>query len=77
MADAVLCALPNNNTPNGYYNIERMMKSVLSKGGKVKACGTCAQARGVFDLVFIESIERSNMIEYTNWVVESEKVINF
>lgn len=29
MADAVTCALPNQNTPNGYYNIERMLKSVL------------------------------------------------
>jgi len=26
MADAVSCALPNQNTPNGYYNIERMVK---------------------------------------------------
>ncbi len=77
MADAVFCALPGTNTPNGYYNIERMMKSVINKGGKVKACGTCAQARGVFDLEFIDGIERSNMIEYSNWVVESDKVINF
>jgi uncharacterized protein involved in oxidation of intracellular sulfur len=30
MADAVTCALPNQSTPQGYYNIERMMKSVLS-----------------------------------------------
>ena len=34
MADAANCALANQNTPNGYYNIERMLKSVLAKGGK-------------------------------------------
>jgi len=28
MADAATCALSNQNTPNGYYNIERMLKSV-------------------------------------------------
>lgn len=36
MADAAFCALAGQNTPNGYYNIERMMKAVLAKGGKVK-----------------------------------------
>jgi uncharacterized protein involved in oxidation of intracellular sulfur len=77
MADAVFCALPNTNTPTGYYNIERMMKSVVSKGGKVKACGTCGQARGVHELPLIEGVEKSNMIEYTQWVVDSDKVINF
>lgn len=42
MADAATCALPNQNTPNGYYNIEGMLKSVLNKGGQVKICGTSA-----------------------------------
>ena len=40
MADAVTCALPNQNTPNGYYNIERMLKAVISKNGKVKLYGS-------------------------------------
>jgi hypothetical protein len=26
------------HTPNGYYNIERMLKAVLMKKGKVKLC---------------------------------------
>lgn len=77
MADAVFCALPVTNTPNKYYNIERMMKSVVSKGGVIKACGTCAQARGIFDVDYIDGIERSNMSEYTNWVVDNDKIINF
>jgi uncharacterized protein involved in oxidation of intracellular sulfur len=34
MADAVGCGLPNQNTPQGYYNIERMLKSVILKGSK-------------------------------------------
>ena len=36
MADAVNCALPSQKTPSGYYNIERMLKSIISKGAKVK-----------------------------------------
>ena len=45
MADAAFCALTGQNTPNAYYNIERMMKAVLSKGGKFKICGGCSEAR--------------------------------
>ena len=26
MADAVMCALPDQSTPQGYYNIEKMLK---------------------------------------------------
>lgn len=47
MADAVTCLLPNQATPNGYYNIERMLKAVIAKGGQIKACGSCSEARGI------------------------------
>ena len=77
MADAVSCALPNQNTPNGYYNIERMMKAVLNKGGKVKTCGTCAEARGIKNLQLIEGVEISNMPELAKWTVEADKVLSF
>jgi len=36
IADAVNCALPDQKTPSGYYNIERMLRSIISKGAKVK-----------------------------------------
>ncbi len=36
MADAVTCALPGQNTPQGYDIIERMLSSVISRGGQVK-----------------------------------------
>ena len=77
MADSVTCALQNQNTPNGYYNIERMLKSVITKGGNVKACGGCSIARGIKELKLIESVGVSNMSEFTNWVVEADQVINF
>ncbi len=36
LADAVACALPNQIVPNGFYNIQRMLKSVISHGGEVQ-----------------------------------------
>lgn len=77
MADATNCALANQNTPNGYYNIERMLKSVINKGGKVKICGSCAEARGLKSAPLIEGTEISTMAELTNWVVGSDKVVTF
>lgn len=77
MADAVGCALPGQETPNGYYNIERMMRSMLAKGGTVRACGSCMDARGMRDLPLIEGAARSTMSELAQWTVEAEKVFTF
>ena len=77
MADTATCALTNQNTPNGYYNIERMLKLIISKGAKVKICGSCADARGLKSLQLIEGAEISTMAELTNWVVDSDKVVTF
>jgi len=77
MADAVACAVPSQNTPQGYYNIERMLKSVLGKGGRLRACGTCADARGIRDLQLVDGIEMSNMTELTEWSVDADKVFTF
>lgn len=77
LADAVFCGLPDQKTPTGFYNIERMLKSVLSHGGKVKSCGGCSEARGIAGLKFIEGVELSNMKEFAVWTVESDKVLSF
>jgi uncharacterized protein involved in oxidation of intracellular sulfur len=77
MADAVTAALPAQNTPQGYYNIERMFKSVTSKGGQVKLCGACCEARGIRDIPLLESAEISTMSQLAQWTVESEKVLVF
>jgi uncharacterized protein involved in oxidation of intracellular sulfur len=77
MADAAFCAIANQNTPNGYYNIERMLKFSLAKGAKVKICGSCAEARGLKNVPIIEGAEISTMAELTKWVVDSDKVVTF
>lgn len=77
MADAATCALANQNTPNGYYNVERMLKLIITKGAKVKICGSCADARGLKSLQLIEGTEISTIAELTNWVVDSDKVLVF
>ncbi len=77
MADAATCAIAGQDTPNGYYNIERMLKYSLNKGAKVKICGSCAEARGIKNLPRIDGTEISNLAELTHWVVDSDKVLTF
>ncbi len=77
MADAVTCALPHQTTANGYYNIECMLRAVVSKGGEVKACGTCIQARGLTDLPLLEGVEVSTTSQLAQWVVEDDRVLTF
>jgi len=77
MADGANCAIANQTTPNGYYNIERMIKLALTKGAKIKICGSCAEARGLKNIPLIDGTEISTMAELTNWVVDSEKVLTF
>jgi len=77
LADAVTCGLPNQKTPNGFYNIERMLKVVIRNGGEVKSCGGCSEARGIDDLSFIEGVKLSNMKEFAQWTMECDKVLSF
>jgi uncharacterized protein involved in oxidation of intracellular sulfur len=77
MADGVTGAVSAQNTPQGYYNIERQLKGILSKGGQVKLCGTCIDARGLKNAALIEGTQISNMGELAQWTIEAEKVLVF
>ena len=77
MADAVTCALPQQKTPQGYYNVERMVKAVINKGGQIKLCESCCEARGLSQLTLIDGTEISTMSQLAQWVVEADKVLTF
>ena len=77
LADAVFCGIPGQNTPDGYYNIERMLRSVIKRGGEVKSCGGCSEARGIAKLEFIQGVQLSNMKEFAQWTVDCDKVFTF
>jgi uncharacterized protein involved in oxidation of intracellular sulfur len=77
MADAVSCAIPNQKTPDGYYNIERMLKIVVNKSGAVKLCTSCVEARGLKEMKFIEGAGLSSMKELAQLTMASDRVITF
>ena len=63
MADAVIGAKASQKTPDGYYNIERMLKRVLAGKGQVLLCATCMDARGLTDAEIMPGAKRSSMDE--------------
>lgn len=77
MGDAASCGVAGQQTPNGYYNIERMLKILASNGGKIAVCGTCMDARGLKPEGLVEGAHRSSMDELTCWTQEADKVLVF
>lgn len=76
MADAVIAAKTGQKTPDGYYNAERMVKRVISKG-KVLLCGTCMDARGLDDNEILDGTERSTMDALAQETEHADKVLVF
>jgi len=77
MADSVVAAKAGQKTPDGYDNVERMLKRVLSGNGKVLLCGTCMDARGLDDAALMAGARRSTMDELSTATAEADKVLVF
>ena len=77
MADAVLAGKAQQKTPEGYYNIERMLKRVLGSKGTVLLCGTCMDARGIGEAELMEGARRSTMDELAAATANADKVLVF
>ena len=76
MADAVACAKAGQKVPQGYYNLELMIKAVVRKG-EVLLCGTCMDARGLGDDELVEGARRSTMDELAERTLAAERVLVF
>jgi uncharacterized protein involved in oxidation of intracellular sulfur len=77
MADAVSCAKRGQKTPDGYYNIERMLKRFTLGTHRVLLCGTCMDARGLTEAELIEGSRRSTMDELAQATAAADKVLVF
>jgi uncharacterized protein involved in oxidation of intracellular sulfur len=74
-ADAVVAAKAAQKTPEGFYNIERMLKHVLAANGRVLLCGTCMDTRGLAESEIMEGARRSTMDELAAATIEADKVL--
>jgi uncharacterized protein involved in oxidation of intracellular sulfur len=77
MGDAVVAAKAGQQTPNGYYNLERMFKGLLARGGEVLLCGTCLDARGLQEQELLAGSRRSSLDELTELSLAADRVLVF
>jgi uncharacterized protein involved in oxidation of intracellular sulfur len=77
IGDAAACAKGGQKVPQGYYNLELMLRSVGRRGGEIGVCGTCMDARGITDTELVEGCRRSTMDELTDWTQHADRVLVF
>jgi uncharacterized protein involved in oxidation of intracellular sulfur len=77
MADAVLAAKKGQKTPDGYYNIERMLKRFAGSDHELLLCGTCMDARGLVQADLVDGATRSSMDALAQATLAADKVLVF
>jgi uncharacterized protein involved in oxidation of intracellular sulfur len=77
MGDSVVAAKRGQKTPDGYYNMEKMLQVLVKRGVEVKVCGACIDARGLAPSEFVEGVERGSMKILAEWVRDSDRVVCF
>jgi len=77
IGDAASCAKANQKVPQGYYNLEVMLRGVVRHGGEVGVCGTCMDARGIAEPELAEGMRRSTLEQLTDWTQWADKALVF
>lgn len=77
MGDAAACAKGGHNVPQGFYNINRMLRVVTLKEVPVGVCGSCMDARGITEAELEEGTKRSSLDELAEWTTWAQKVMVF
>jgi len=77
IGDAVGCAMAGQQTPNGFYNLERMIKACTNHGVQLGCCGSCLDARGIDEASLVGGARRSSLEELAGWTLWAEQVVTF
>ncbi|MGE0278059.1 MAG: DsrE/DsrF/TusD sulfur relay family protein [Nitrospiraceae bacterium] len=77
LADAVAGSKKGQKTPDGYYNLERMLKRFAVGTHKLLVCGTCMDARGITEAELIDGVRRSTMDELAAATLHADRVLVF
>ena len=78
LGDAVAAAKKGQKPPEGYYNLEIMLRDLIAQGVAVVACRTCINARGLKAEELVEGARVGTTVgDLAQWVKESPKVLTF
>jgi uncharacterized protein involved in oxidation of intracellular sulfur len=74
-SDAIGSIVQNQKPSATKYNAGELIEELINKKASIKICKSCMDARGIINL--IEGVEISNMIEYTDLIINADKIITF
>lgn len=76
--DAVATAKKGQKPPEGYYNLEEMLRELIGQDVEVVACRTCVAARGLTRGELVEGVQIGTTVgNLAKWVKESQKVLSY
>jgi uncharacterized protein involved in oxidation of intracellular sulfur len=74
--DGVSCLKAGQQTPDGFYNLERMLKPVVRKG-MVMACRRCCEARGLTADELVDGARIVRLAEPASLLLDADKVLMY
>lgn len=76
MSDATVLALPNQIDGAG-NGLQGMVETLVGLGVDIRACRTCALARGLGELPLISGVTIGTLAELAQATLDADKVITF
>jgi len=77
IGDAASAGKTGQKVPQGYYNVEVMLRSVATRGGEIGVCGACMDARGMAEGELSDVTHRSSLDQLTDWTQWADTVLVF
>ncbi len=78
MNDLVDMARDVARPPEGFFDLDKMLKNLIAKSVLIKVCGTCKVRCGIYKgESYFEGAREAKMPELVEWVKEADKIITF
>lgn len=77
IGDGAACAKRGQKTPAGHYNLESMLKGLVTRKAEIAVCGSCIDARGIAEGELADGAARETMEQLATWTAEADRVLVF
>lgn len=75
--NGVYLAKKGQKPAQGLTNYGEMLEGMIKGGVEVKACGVCAEARGLSQVDLFEGVKLGTVHDLVDWTINSDKVLTF
>ena len=75
--NGVYLAKKGQNPAQGLTNYGQLLEDLVKSGVEVKACGVCAQARGLLETELIDGVKLATIHDLVEWTANSDKILSF